>query len=663
MKTIIRHVLLICFVFVSIVRLYGNNYSSREVLWKQIEKDTFPNLLDESAIFKIAEFSLKELSLIAKDTSKRDLALNRAYFYNILARNFDVADSLFQIAEKTYPSVYNEIIGYKAIADYLFCSTFDSNCKVDTTDILKNLKYAFDNSLITTSLQWNWVENWLLDSEMLISAKNEGWEFLESIDSRLIPKWEGGIVSIRRRIENDKEALLISGGSRSPLILLEKNELDFWIDKTIEAGLDSFPGGERLYVLDFNNDGYQDIFILRSSSNLKGNIYSPSLLKNKGDGTFEDITLEVNLNLPINSECACWFDIDGNGKLDVFIGGNGMPSRLFMQNDIGVFEENAQLYGLNTGQDKIRDCAVIDVNNDGWDDLYLSVFGGNNRMYIREMLENRYLFFVDKAVKLGVENPFLGGILKVGDFDGDSKIELLAGVDISFDSDLMIRSLRGDFRGRENVMLYKFLQNDSIHKTEMPIQLLPMRSAISFENDEKDMPSWFYIGGRSVLDLIPLVKFHYSYVPTNKSIPKLLKPKQWPNYAHSITIADVDGSLMPTVWVKGGGSYPIMSPSITGYHFESSKGHYINIQPVTESIKSVIGTEVSVYMKSSNGFSIVRSKKISPVDSWGGGAGQYFWWIPEGYKIVRVEVKWTRGITREYLISTNEKRILLYEKD
>ena len=120
-------------------------------------------------------------------------------------------------------------------------------------------------------------------------------------------------------------------------------------------------------VVDIDSDGLEDLFLVdRWDKTL--------LMRNQGDGTYQDITKESGLEIEGFSNCALFFDYDNDGDKDAFIGRN-RESSLFFKNQEGVFVPDTEMNELMGDTLCVVSGSVADINRDGLLDLYLCTYG------------------------------------------------------------------------------------------------------------------------------------------------------------------------------------------------------------------------------------------------------------------------------------------------
>lgn len=131
--------------------------------------------------------------------------------------------------------------------------------------------------------------------------------------------------------------------------------------------------GTGVAVFDFDGDGWQDIYLANGSRLAgfpKGDEPRPRLFRNRGDATFEDVTIRAGLNDPFWGSGVAVGDYDNDGHPDLYVTAYG-PNRLFHNLGDGTFEE----VGRKTGVDDNRwgaSAAFADFDRDGRLDLYVA---------------------------------------------------------------------------------------------------------------------------------------------------------------------------------------------------------------------------------------------------------------------------------------------------
>ena len=200
--------------------------------------------------------------------------------------------------------------------------------------------------------------------------------------------------------------------------LYHNNHNGTFTDVTHKAGLDIELYGMGVAVGDYDNDGFDDLFVAA---------YGQSrLFHNNGNGTFTDVTQKAGLTGPKEfSTSAAWLDYDKDGHLDLVVGNyvqwtpetdlyctldgksksyctpesyKGTSVRLWHNRGNGTFEDATQKAGLGDPTSKTLGVAVLDYDNDGWPDILFSNDTQPNKLY----RNNGNGTFTEKAVVAGV---------------------------------------------------------------------------------------------------------------------------------------------------------------------------------------------------------------------------------------------------------------------
>ena len=145
-----------------------------------------------------------------------------------------------------------------------------------------------------------------------------------------------------------------------------------WMPETVGSG-----GG----FLDYNNDGWPDIFLVNSSywpgHGNPAERPGPALFENNKDGTFTDVSQQAGLDFSVYGMGCSFADFDADGDLDIYITATG--DNLLLENSNGVFKDVTRKMGVS-GNDPApgsapawsTSSAWVDVDRDGWLDLFVS---------------------------------------------------------------------------------------------------------------------------------------------------------------------------------------------------------------------------------------------------------------------------------------------------
>ena len=207
-------------------------------------------------------------------------------------------------------------------------------------------------------------------------------------------------------------------------------------DETESAQLKGIVSGLNTIHADYNNDGLQDILILRGGWLGLGGSHPNSLLKNNGDPdgtgiTFTDVTQDAGLLTMHPTQTSAWADINNDGWLDLFVGNETTQqvthaSELFISNGDGTFTEKAEEYGVNLSA-FVKGVTWGDVNNDRFPDLYISVLGGKNKLFLNQAGKA----FQEIGERAGVSEPYYSFPTWFWDYDNDGDEDIfVAGYDL-----------------------------------------------------------------------------------------------------------------------------------------------------------------------------------------------------------------------------------------
>jgi hypothetical protein len=195
-------------------------------------------------------------------------------------------------------------------------------------------------------------------------------------------------------------------------------------------------------VGDFDGDGHDDVYFLNQMG-------PNALYRNKGDGTFEDVTKKAGVALG-DRVCvgATFADYDNDGHQDLFVTSTRGGNVLFHNRGDGTFEDVTKKAGVGyVGHSQTA--VFFDYDNDGYLDLLVTnsaqwtssqrdatghYFPGSGNIWqlIDSPIEHNILYhnngngtFTDVTAKAGLAGRGWGGDVAVFDYDGDGYLDVL----------------------------------------------------------------------------------------------------------------------------------------------------------------------------------------------------------------------------------------------
>ncbi len=247
-------------------------------------------------------------------------------------------------------------------------------------------------------------------------------------------------------------------------LLSETGKLQF-VDVTEQAGVGHVGYGMGVAVGDYDNDGFQDLYVTNFGRNV--------LYHNNGDGTFTDVTAKAGVDDPRWSTSAAWVDYDRDGRLDLFVAnyldftvkGNKhcfaptgdrdyctpkmyqpIPARLFHNRGDGTFEDVTEAAGIGAAIGPGLGVACADFNGDGWPDIYVANDGSAAHLWINQ----RNRTFKEQSLLAGAAYsvdglPQAGMGVTAGDFDGDGDEDIFKTNLTNEGANLYVNDGRGNF--------------------------------------------------------------------------------------------------------------------------------------------------------------------------------------------------------------------------
>jgi hypothetical protein len=166
--------------------------------------------------------------------------------------------------------------------------------------------------------------------------------------------------------------------------------------------------------VDYDNDGDADLFVCAVNASCR-------LWRNNGGLNFTDVT--VNLNLPAPGEDtmgASWGDYDRDGWLDVYVCNYFGVNWLLRNNGDGTFEDVAPVLGVGNGVKPTYMCSWVDYDNDCLLDLYVA----NDLNQPNEMYKNTGSGFVPVGAEIGLAYAIESMGVSWADYDNDLDLDL-----------------------------------------------------------------------------------------------------------------------------------------------------------------------------------------------------------------------------------------------
>ncbi len=384
-------------------------------------------------------------------------------------------------------------------------------------------------------------------------------------------------------------------------------------ERTEQAGLLGEVGGLNIIQTDYNNDGFPDVLVLRGAWWGRGGRHPLSLLRNNGNGTFDDVTEEAGLLRFHPTQTAVWLDFNNDGWLDLFVGNESVgreihACELYRNNRDGTFTECALESGV-AFRGFVKGVTAGDFNNDGRTDLYLSIMGGPNVLYRNDGAAKgsggKSWRFTNVAAAAGVTEPFYSFPTWFFDYDNDGWPDLfVAGFHISFVGDVA-----ADYLGLPHTAQRSRLYHNNHDGTFSDVTksagldkvLLAMGSNFGDLDNDGFLDFYLGTGNPDLSTLIPNRMFRndsgrrFQEVTSSGGFGHLQK-------GHGVSFGDIDNDGDQDVLEKMGGGYSGDVAHSVLYLNPGTSNHWITIKlEGAQSNRPGIGSRIKLITRGPQG--------------------------------------------------------------
>ncbi|HEY4875008.1 MAG TPA: CRTAC1 family protein, partial [Puia sp.] len=339
-------------------------------------------------------------------------------------------------------------------------------------------------------------------------------------------------------------------------------------DVSEKSGLSKIKGGLNIIQADYNNDGYTDILVLRGAWLGEFGKQPNTLLRNNGDGTFTDVTVESGLLFFGPTQAGVWADFNNDGWLDLFVAKetrdlrNPHPDELFINNHDGTFSNVT----AETGCSELafsKGVTVADYNNDGWPDIFISTLNDKKILLKNKGVKSKIPQFENVTDQAGLgKNMSFTFPTWFWDYDNDGWPDIFM-CGYEFNQSLAITAAMDALHRQlpANVSkMYLFRNNhdgtftDVSKNTGLDKPVFAMGSNFGDIDNDGWLDMYLGTGNPDFKSLIPNRMFknvegkQFADVTNSARVGNLQK-------GHAVAFADVDNDGDQDVFIEVGGAY------------------------------------------------------------------------------------------------------------
>ena len=433
-----------------------------------------------------------------------------------------------------------------------------------------------------------------------------------------------------------------------PIRYFRNNGDGTFSDRSSEAGLDDVVGGLNLVQADYDNDGDLDILVLRGAWTPYGE--PNSLLRNDGEGRFQDVTESAGLLSTSPTQTAAWGDYDNDGRVDLYIGNESSasanrPNQLFHNNGDGTFTDVAREAGVAV-QGFVKGVVWGDIDNDGRLDLYISRLRQPNLLLRNDGPDaNGRWRFSDVTVSAGVAEPVPSFPTWFWDYDNDGWLDIFVAGYAAEPGDMAAEYLRAAY-GAERPRLYRNERNGRFRDVTADVHLDRILFAMGSNYGDLDNDGWpdLYVGtGDSRLQmLVPSRMFRnadgrsFQEVTTAGGFGYLAK-------GHGVAFGDLDNDGDQDVYVTLGGAYEGDEARNVLLENPGNENRWITLRlEGVRSNRAAIGARLTIHVRTPSGRRLIHAV-VTSGGSFGASSLQQEVGLGRATAVTAIDVRWPAG--------------------
>lgn len=423
--------------------------------------------------------------------------------------------------------------------------------------------------------------------------------------------------------------------------------------------------------IDYNNDGWEDIYITDKGASLPNKLY-----RNNGNGTFTKITTGTLANISALSVSSAWADVNNDGWIDVFVvNATGKKSSLYL-NTNGTFTE-ASNTGIDDQPQYFHGAVWADFDKDGFVDLLITNFfetrfhqfyknNGNNTF---TRIQNVVTTESQQALSPiladynhdGLTDIFIpnGGNKPNSLFKniGNFQFEKITTGAIATDAFNSVGACWGDYDGDGWVDLFvtnASAQNDNLYKNNGNGTFTKINALPTADASHTHGANWADMDNDSDLDLLVtndqgrnFLYIHDGAGNFTKKVDEFVSGNTGKSFGQAWADYDKNGALDVLISTHSNQTDKLFCG-------QTSNNRWVNIRlQGTYSNKSAIGSQVKI--KAGGKWQV---KQLYPINGLGSqNSLRLHFGVGNATAIDSIEVKWTSGYT-QYLQNVNTNQFM-----